>query len=90
MYLTKEYKKFSLLLTLAVLLTVTSAQLYDFGPVASDTSLNPADELFVQVNFSIYLEGAAREDLLVSILFFMHNGFNEDKILYLKPVMVFL
>ncbi len=53
------------MLTVAVLLTATSAQLlYDFGPVASDASLRRADELFVQVTLReplMYLEGSGNE-----------------------------
>ncbi len=60
----------SLLLTLAALLTGTegSAPLYDFGPVASDASLSPADELFMQVTLRdplIYL-GEADSEVYVS------------------------
>ncbi len=66
MQLTEQYISCTLLLTLAALLTGArgSAQLYDFGIIASDNQLNFADELYMQVNLTdsfTYLGGAERE-----------------------------
>ncbi len=66
MQLTEQCISCTLLLTLAALLTGArgSAQLYDFGTIASDDQLSSADELYMQVNLTdsfTYLGGAERE-----------------------------
>ncbi len=70
MQLTEQCISCTLLLILAALLTGArgSAQLYDFGTIASDDQLSSADELYMKVNLTdplLYL-GEPKMELYVS------------------------
>ncbi len=85
MQLTEQWISCTLLLTLAAALLTGgakgSAQLYDFGIMASDGQLNNADDLYMQVNLTdslTYLGGAEKEIFVstISTIYIIYN-YNE-------------